>query len=710
MTDAAADAAAEPARARDERLRPRALLLPLLAYTAATAWFTWPLASVATERIVAPQVLLNDVYLVLWMLSWVGRALLHDPLHVFDGNALHPTPHVIAASEHLLGDMPVFLPVWLATDNAVLALNVLVFTSFVLSALAMHVLARRWTGNPAAAWLAGAASAFAPWRAELGRPHLLQVQYLPLIAWGLDRVVHGAGLRVALLTAAGLALQVLCSYYLGYAAYLMAGVFVLAWLAAGDGRGERATWRALAVALLLPLVAIVPASLPYVLARARGGLATALTGTLVQVWSDAGRPAFVIALFCGWGTAALAACGLAGALAHGRDDRARRVRIVFLVATLLLALVLAAGPAGFAGGRIAPYSWLSAVVPGFASLRAPARFGVLAGFAASVLAAWALVAVERLLPARAGRLARWPLALLGVSAAVGWAVATPPENPTEPATLRADLSPAYRWLAAHGEGGPLVEVPMDRALGVVNARAMFLSTYHWLPLLNGYTGYTPPGSAFLLAHAQQLPSAESLQGLVDCAGLRWILLHTATRVRRDAWHGLSGVRLVDSFPPDPDRKQRVELYEVTVPRRDACPGLFSTDVTAAGNPVVTVDVPRGTLEARPPDAVSQIQESRVALSLVNAGDATWPSTAIDPRRSFAIAYSWRPVADGAAPTPWRRVLLPRDVAPGERLDVAAWLWPPGAPGDYRLRVRAGQGDDPAAPLLWEGDVRVERPR
>ena len=693
--------------APDEPLQLRSLLLPLVAYAAAAAWFTWPLPSVAADHVVAPQVLLNDIYLVLWMLSWVGRALLHDPLHVFDGNALHPTPRVIAASEHLLGDMPVFLPVWLATDNAVLALNVLVFSSFVLSALAMHFLARRWTGSPAAAWIAGAAFAFAPWRVELGRPHLLQVQYLPLIAWGLDRVVHGAGRRVALFTAAVLALQVLCSYYLGYAAYLMAGVFVLAWLVAGEGRGDRATWRSLLAALLLPLIAIVPASLPYLLARARGGLSTELTGTLLQVWSDVGRPAFVIGLFCGWGTAVLAACGLAGTLARGRTARTTRVRLLFLLLTGVLALALAAGPAGFADGQIAPYAWLSAIVPGFRSLRSPARFGILAGFAASVLAAYAPVAIERLLPARASRAARWPLALLGVAAAVGWAVATPPENPTQPAMLRADLSPAHRWLAAHGDGGPLLELPFDRALGVANARAMYLSTYHWLPLLNGYTGYTPPGSAFLLAHAQQLPSAESLQVLVDCAGLRWILVHFATGVRRDAWHRLPGVRLVQTFPPDPERRQRDELYEVTAPRRGACPGLFSADTTAQGHPVAQVGAPQGTLDVRTPRVVPSFRESRIALSLANAGDATWPSTAVDPRWRFVVAYSWQARADGAAPTAWERILLPRDVAPGERLDMAAWIWPPSAPGDYRLRVRAGQGDEPAAPLLWDGAVRVE---
>jgi len=657
--------------------RLRALALPLVVYAAAAAWFTWPLVSVGTDHVVVSPVLLNDVYLVLWLLSWVGRALLHDPLNLFDGNALHPTPRVIAASEHLLGDAPLFLPVWLATDNAVLALNVLIFASFLLSALSMHFLAWRWTGSPAAAWVAGAAFAFAPWRLEAGRPHLLQVQYLPLIAWGLDRVVQGAGPRVAVLTAIMLAWQVLCSYYLGYAAYLLAGVFVLAWLAVGEGRDDVARWRDLAIALLLPLVVIVPLSLPYLIARRSGGLVTDPTGALLHLWSEAGRPETVVATFCGWGATVLAGCGGAAALARWRVEHRQRVRFVFLFATFALAIALAAGPGGFAGGRVSPYTWLSALVPGFGSLRSPIRFGILAGLAASVLAAFTLALVERCLPPRTAQRARWPLAVIAVAAVVGWAVVTPPpQHVAQRVPLRADLSAAHRWLAQHGQGGPLLELPFDRALGLAQARAMFVSTYHWLPLLNGYTGYVPSASAFLHAHAQQLPSPGSLQLLVDCTGLRWILVHFATGVRRDAWRRTPGVRLVQSFPPDSERNQWDDLYEVTTPRAGACPGLFVANTTAAGHAIATVNEPRGTLEARVPPVVSPFRESRLALSLVNDGDTTWPATATDPRRRFTVAYSWEPAA-GAAAAAWERILLPGDVGPGERIDLTAWLWAAG---------------------------------
>lgn len=685
----------------------RGLLVPLVAYAAATVWFTWPLASVARDHVVSSSgALLNDLYLILWASTWVGHALLVDPLHLFDGNALHPTPHVIAGSEHFLGSMPLFLPVWLATDDAVLALNVTILASFVLAALAMHVLARRWTGSTAAAWVAGAAFAFAPWRADLGRPHLLQVQYLPLIAYGLDRVASGARPRAAWLTAAALAIQVLCSYYLGYAAYVLAGTFVAVWAAAGGWRAGARTWRGLAIALAAPLVVVGPVSIPYMLQRARGGLAVAISDPLLKLWKTLGGPLAVLSTYAGPGVVALGAAGLVAAWAAARRSHMQAVRTGFLAATVVVALVLAAGPAGILGGWLSPYSWLVAVVPGFRSLRSPVRFGVLAGFSLSVLAAYAIAAAERTLRARAGRGALVAASLLGVVVAVGWLVAAPPHYLTYAVPMRDDLPPAYRWLAVHGEGGALLELPIDPMLELGSARAMFVSTYHWLPLINGYTGYEPPASAFLLAQAQQLPAQGSLQILVDCADLEWVLVHRQNGVRRAAWRRMAGVEPL-LLPPDATGDDGGEVYRVSLPRRAACPGLLRGDVTARGNAIAAIEAPRGRLTVTLPPRLRQGREQRIDVSLANEGDLVWPGTAVDARRRFQLAYQWQRV-DGGAPTGWRTILLPDDVAPGARLDVDAWLTLPRGPGDYVLRFRAGQGDDPRAPLLSEQVVRFDK--
>lgn len=713
------------------------MVLPLVAFGALTAWFTWPLARIGSNHLISPgTMLLNDLYLILWMLTWVGRALVTDPSTIFDGNALHPTPQVIAASEHLLGDMPIFVPIWLATDNTVLGLNCLTAASFVLSGFFAYRLMLAWTGSRVAAWSGGIAFAFAPWRVGLGRPHLLQAQYLPLIVLALDRTAHDGRMRSALLAAAALAIQVLCSYYLGYAAYVVVGLYLVVWLVADRGRSLGRVWAALAVALLGPLLLIVPASLPYLTARAGGGLTTDLSAPLLAAWGAVGRPDAVLASFAGWGTVVLAVLGVAGWLAAwrarpatrvplaadpgvergddaGGDDRAaldaRRsaLRVVFLLLVALTTLLLAAGPQGLAGGWRSPYAWLAAVVPGFASLRSPIRFAIATSFALAGLAAYGAAALDL----HARRVAPWlRAALLGLAVALpaAWLTTGKPTFIGTRVALRDEISPAHRWLATHGEGGPLLELPIDPMLNVGSARAMFLSTYHWLPLINGYTGYTPPGSAFLLAHAQQLPSAEALQRLVDCAGVEWILVHRATAVRDEAWRKLNGVRLEREFPRGAKRSEGDQLFRVVAAKRaEGCPGLFTPGTTVDGNPVATVAAPRGSIAAALPPIVLPNHEDSVVLSVRNDGPETWPATSTDASMRFELAYAWQPEAGETGR--WTRILLPRDLGPGARVDFPAWIASPGTAGRYVLHLRAGQGMNPSAPLLWQQAVDVAIP-
>ena len=67
-----------------------------------------------------------------------------------------------------------------------------------------------------------------------------------------------------------------------------------------------------------------------------------------------------------------------------------------LAATAVLAFGVAAGPLGL-GGWFAPYAWLAGVVPGFAQVRGPLRFGFLASFCLSVLAGFGVAFLMEIL-------------------------------------------------------------------------------------------------------------------------------------------------------------------------------------------------------------------------------------------------------------------------------------------------------------------------
>jgi hypothetical protein len=678
----------------------RRWLVPVAVYTVATVYVTWPLARAPATHYVAPTVLgLHDILLVMWIMAWTTHALFVDPIHLFHGNALHPAPYTLATSEHLLGNLPLFGPVWALTGNPLLGLNVVVFASYVLGAALMHGLLRTWTGSTAAAYCGALAFAFAPWRlVPSSPPHLLSAQYLPLLLLLLDRAARTG--RGAVVAGLALGMQALCSYYLGYMAYLTVAAYVAVWALGFGVRGHAASWRAIGATFAVSALAIAPVTAPYVLAQARGALAP--DPSVAEVFGRLSEPAHLIDAHVGRTAIALAALGALALPSAWRTDRLRGVRIGCLLAITVAAFLLARGPVGVLDGRLVPWDWLAAVVPGFRNFRVTFRFGTLAAFGASGLAAFAVAAACRLSPARLAH-------VVGAVAVVAVALPVLRSTPAVGHPLRtgASVPSAYHWLAEHGDRDPLLEVPVQP--NPAGARAMYYSTYHWLPLLNGYTGHLPPSLVFLMTQAEQLPSPETLRLMVACTGLRWILVHRASAERRDGWSTVPGLERRAVFTDGEFGDDW--LYEVTDRSPPGCAGgLRRPDVTAAGRPLVvpttitgqvSVDGLRSSLPAG--------GESAVRVTLRNDGDQSWPGTALQPSGRFVLRARWLGAGGRPLPTP-QRILLPGDVGPGETLGFTAWVHHPRHPGQFTLEVTAGgeSGVD-AAPLAWRGTTTVQRP-
>ena len=328
-------------------------------------------------------------------------------------------------------------------------------------------------------------------------------------------------------------------------------------------------------------------------------------------------------------------------------------------------------------------------------MRFPFRFGFIASFALSALAGFA--------GAKIGswwrRCRTW--SILGLLAICTGLLAVVTDIALRPRLRMIEIPtadrvpPVYRWLAEHGDNGPLLELPNSLA---VNARAMYFSTYHWLPLLNGYTSYPPASSSFLGKHAAQLPASGSLQVLTDCAALRWILVHGPQR--RQAWAMLPGVELRASFPPN----HQDLIYEVLVtPRTDCGSRLFQSDTSTEGHPLVDLAELRGqvSLTGIKSPARSHV-ESLIAVTIENDGGEVWPATSIDPTLRVALTARWIPSGEGRATV--QEILLPQDVRPGKRLVFSSWLRHPPRAASYLLRISLIQGDKTS--IVWEKSVQV----
>lgn len=189
---------------------------------------------------------------------------------------------------------------------------------------------------------------------------------------------------------------------------------------------------------------------------------------------------------------------------------ASKEAIVYLV-TLAIAFDMSFGLKGYT------FSFLYQHVPAFDGLRAPARVAIFVIFCLSVLAAYGQAALER---ATGKRLRRALIAAIPAVLLLEYWVAPLPLTayPSAP-------SPLYAWLAKQ-PAGVVAEFPMPQPNGLPSneARFAFMSTFHWMPLINGYSGYYPASYLNRLERLSTMPDAAALENLVG-AGVRYVIVH-----------------------------------------------------------------------------------------------------------------------------------------------------------------------------------------
>jgi hypothetical protein len=516
---------------------PVARALPLVALTAIVLFALWPLVLHAWDHVVDTRALYGDLWptieqdlwLQMWILSWDAHILPIAPWSLYEANAFHPTPSVLARSDHLLGILPIYAPVYYVTGNPVFAFQVAMIASYLLAGYALYALLR-YAGCGVAVSLGVAVLwALMPWRVidALARAQLLHYQYLPLLVLWLDRYLERGRLGDLALATLFLAWQCLTTYWHAYFAVFSALATIVASgaLVASPARTRRVGASLLALAAVLAAFALL--SLPY-LDMARDAELVPKAAPAALWWYVSPmyfHPAVTYA-------ALLAAIFLvidfvrSGARDVSRASRLGVACIAIAAAGVLLSLP-GYSPDAPVAARIAgmPRTFAEATVPGFRYLRDGYRFLMLASFGIYVLAALGLDAGARVLRRRSAVVAGAALIVFFVVAGSALARIRVPVTPA----LATDVAPpVYRWLAANGEGGTVLELPISRNLADahLDAAYMFYSTYHWLPLINGYTGHPPRAFyAEMRQLAARLPDEEAIRALVEKTGLRWIVIH-----------------------------------------------------------------------------------------------------------------------------------------------------------------------------------------
>jgi hypothetical protein len=354
------------------------------------------------------------------------------------------------------------------------AYNLLVLLSFPAAGLAAYGLARRLTGDPPAAVVAGIGFALLPARLGPlfgGHPAGFAMALVPATLWGLDVALRdgrgggAAGGGAALIALAMLEPQY--TYLAGGLALAHAGMQ----LVTGSARRLR----------LAPLVVF------GVLAIAAGGWVLMLRQVFVAgSIAEAGRRLEEVRLFspgfaalaepARYGGLVLAALALVGLGVRGRPGDAG-LRLLYGTA-LGLGLLLSVGPTI---PRFPLYQALHRFVPFFAMIRNPEKFQLLTSVALVVLAALGVRAVLGRVVAGPGR--RRAAAIGGLLVLVG----TPPWHGI--AFARFGDSPVYETLRR--EASRVLYLPVWPGDSAHSGLYLYSVTRTRVPMVNGYSPLVP---------------------------------------------------------------------------------------------------------------------------------------------------------------------------------------------------------------------------
>ena len=520
-------------------------VVALAGFTLLSLLLTWPLLPHLTTHV--PGDGIDDPALA-WNLWWVKYAAIDRQLNLFDCRWMF-YPIGINLAFYTLTVLNGLLAAPLQTAASVIvANNVLLLSSFVLSGYGAFLLARAVQRRPQAgfwpAFGAGIIYAFASSKlfyAALGQANIASSQWIPFCALYLVRLGRAGTLRQTLrdgaLAGLFLALQLWAEMTFASFLLILVGLFGIQWVVAAVTAPRGRAWlaprlgglAALAVVAALSALPLLAAMLPDLRTEgdffgSGGGFADIFSADLAgfvqptQLHPLLGAAARAASfphdkgqhIYPGLSVLALALLGA------WRGQHRREMRFWALAALAFFLLTL--GPtlriAGHDTGIGGPFGLL-ARLPFFNGNRYPSRFSVMLMLSLAVLAAEGLAVFARRLATSSGRKTAWMVVCLLL-------ILFEHLSAPLPLTNLAQIPAVYKEVAAAPGDFTLLELPLGwrngaRVLGKQDElimRQQWYQTVHHKRLLGGNTSRNP---AFKFQYFSQAPVLSTLLALTNAA-------------------------------------------------------------------------------------------------------------------------------------------------------------------------------------------------
>jgi hypothetical protein len=455
----------------------------LLGYVPLAIALTWPLSAHLCTRLAGDH---GDAWQTLWGFEWLRRALAAGQNPFFTHDLWHPDGTTLVFQTFDLPDALLALVLRLFV-GPIAAYDLVTLGTYVFSGVTMYALGRGTGASRPASFLSGCAYTFSTFHFghALGHLHILAMQWVPLYALCLVRVLDGGRLRWAVAGGVALAFSAASSWYHLFGASFVTAGLVIAHAARERGKGLARP--AMGLGAIGASFAVLMGPLAWATLRARASEAVSGQHS-PQVFSadlqsfflpnaasalSSHFPAFRAWSGNGAENASYVGYVLVALVLAGVWLRAPRVGAWLVVAAL--GVLFSLGPALKWGGRavtgdVMPYALLVKALPVLSFAGVPVRFAFAATFGLSAALAPALDAI-------AARLRwRWALVLGGLAVL---------EHVPHAFVTSTFPTPA-----------PMIAWAKDRAdFAVLDAcrdmRPLWHQTLHGRPIMGGYVTRTP---------------------------------------------------------------------------------------------------------------------------------------------------------------------------------------------------------------------------
>ncbi len=551
-----------------------------------TGIFTYPLVFHLHNGVVADY---GDPLLNSWIISHDIRTIFSSPGNLFQGNIMYPSRDVITYSEHLTSLALVAAPVYWVSGNPILAYNFLLFFGFVFSAFGAYLLVRHLTASFWSGLVGGIFFGFVTYKfSQMTHLQICFSAFFPFTLLYLHKFLEGGRGRHLALFGLFLLAQMLASWhYLIYISLTVILVVVAQVLASWRRLGWDKLVK-LALVGLVCLLVVMPFARPYARTHGRFSdferpleetlLYNARLGDFRNVLPENvvyGRIGFLFnPTYIGYERVLCTGVVILFLLLSLIFLRKSRVREfgnelngsnqeegeggeeasgeIFLSATgkaevlgyllvLVFSFILMFGKKILGMENVFYKSLYHLGLLKF--IRVPTRFFIPMSMAMAVLGGVGLARILKKMEGMRTGGKNWK-AITGIAITLLLLLELFIFNlPVYPVPVGDEVPEVYRWLSRQGEVkvielpafplGPVVAYDRDLAFNPIvpedyarrEGYIIYMSTYHWKKVLNGYSGYFPFTYRRMITEMQGFPCARSvnlLRGLdVDYVIWHW---------------------------------------------------------------------------------------------------------------------------------------------------------------------------------------------